>query len=378
VELKKLDNITSLRGIAAIFIVIHHFATYLIPGINQFTSAFTPFISKNYIWVDFFFILSGFILAYVYSSKFQVRVEKKDYLKYISSRFARIYPLHLFMLIAFLFLESAEYIHFQVTSVAGDSQHQYLPFTGTESIPTFIINFFLLQTFINGTYWNQPAWSISAEWVVYMFIPLLVPVIYRFKWPGKITLFLLSFSVLYILQRQSGSLDLTPTLSFIRCISEAIIGIALYDIYKSNLWSNILSENNATSLIFSVSFLTLFLEISHLITIAIFTLLILSAAYNRNDSFLSNKFLIFLGTISYSIYMTHWFIQVLLQKSSKLIVGYDLFDNISLSMSPVVLLVCILLVIVTSIITYHTIENPFRKRIRSLIIQSGKSKNKVI
>ncbi|MDX2506724.1 MAG: acyltransferase [Gammaproteobacteria bacterium] len=367
-EQRKLDNITSLRGIAAVFIIVHHYSTYLIPEIKQFTSGFTPFISKNYIWVDFFFILSGFILAYVYSSKFQVRVEKKDYLKYISSRFARIYPLHLFILIAFLFLESAEYIHFQAASAAGDSQHQYLPFTGTESIPTFIINLFLLQTFINGTYWNQPAWSISAEWVVYMFIPLLVPVICRFKWPGKATLFLLSFSVLYILQKPHSTLDLTPTLSFIRCICEAIIGIALYDIYKSNLWSNILSGNNATHLIFSASFLTLFLDISHLITIAIFALLILSAAYNIDDSFLSNKFLIFLGTISYSIYMTHWFIQVLLQKLSKVITGNDFSDNFSSALSPAVLLICICLVIVASTITYKLIENPFRKWLRSISV----------
>lgn len=361
---QKLNNITSLRGIAAIFIVVHHFSTYLIPDIKQLTSPITPFISKNYIWVDFFFILSGFILAYVYYSKFQVQVKKKDYLRYFSSRFARIYPLHLFMLICFLFLESAEYYHFQTTSSGGESLHQYIPFTGTESISTFFINLFLLQTFINGTYWNQPAWSISAEWVVYIFLPLLLPLIYRFKWSGKISLFILSFLILFILLEKHNTLDLTPTISFIRCVCEAIIGIILFDIYNNKILKNQLLGNLATNLLLLASFFSLFFDISHLVTIFIFTLLILSAAYNQNNSFLSNKFLIYLGTISYSIYMTHWFIQVFLQKLSKLIIGNDFSENFSSSLSPVVLILCICIVIVTSKITYDIIENPFRKWIR--------------
>ena len=365
---EKLNNITSLRGIAAIFIVIHHYSTYLIPGINQFTSAFTPFISKNYIWVDFFFILSGFILAYVYNFKFEAQVEKKEYLKYLSARFARIYPLHLFMLICFLFLESAEYIHFQLTFFEGVDANRELPFTGTESISTFFINLFMLQTFINGTYWNQPAWSISAEWVVYIFLPFLLPMIYRFKSAGKISLVILSFFILFMLNKTNSTLDMTPTLSFFRCICEAIIGIVLYDAYKNNFLSNILSSNSATNIIFIASCFTLFIEVSHLVTIAIFTLLILSAAYNAGDSFLSNKLLIFMGTISYSIYMTHWFIQTFLQKASKLVTGNSFSDNFTLAQSPVVLLFCIFLVILTSVITYKIIEDPFRKWLRSITI----------
>lgn len=52
-EQRKLNNITSLWGIAAVFIIVHHYSTFLIPEIKQFTSAFTPLISKNCILVDF-------------------------------------------------------------------------------------------------------------------------------------------------------------------------------------------------------------------------------------------------------------------------------------------------------------------------------------
>ena len=44
---------TSLRRIAAVFIIVHHYATFLIPEIKRFTSTFTLPISKNCILVDF-------------------------------------------------------------------------------------------------------------------------------------------------------------------------------------------------------------------------------------------------------------------------------------------------------------------------------------
>jgi len=362
VKKTQLNNVTSLRGIAAIFIVIHNYSIYLISDINQFTSTFTPFISKNYIWVDFFFILSGFILAYIYIDKFKNNVEKKQYLKYLAARFARIYPLHIFILLSLFFLELISVVYFQFISTNGGS---HAPFTSSESIPTFFVNLFMLQTFINGTYWNQPAWSISAEWFVYIFLPFLLPIIYRLKWSGKSSLIIINVLILFLIERVFGTLDLTPTISLSRCVCEATVGIILFDIYKNNYLQKILSRNIATNLLFTASFITLFFEISHLVTIAIFTLLILSAAYNQNSSILSSKFLIFLGTISYSIYMTHWLIQSVLQKFSKLYTGNEFTTNFSLALSPVVLMICIIIVIITSAVTYKIIENPFRLWIKS-------------
>lgn len=364
-EKQKLHNITSLRGIAAVFIVVHHFSTFLIPEIRQYTAELTPFISKNYIWVDFFFILSGFILAYVYNDRFESGVEKNDYRHYIVSRFARIYPLHLFMLLGFLALETAEFMYFYL-SIEDAGAHNYEPFTGRRSLPTFFSNLFLMQTFINGTYWNEPAWSISAEWVVYIFLPFLLPMIFHFKRLGKILLLVPAFYLLYQLNKPMHTLDMTPTLSLVRCMCEATIGIVLYDIYKNNILREALSGRLAIALVFTASFLTLFLDISHLITIALFTLLILSAAYNPNSSFLSHPYLIFLGTISYSIYMTHWFIQSFLLKLSMALTGHNFSENFPAAMTPVVLVVCIGLVILSSAITYRIIEDPFRKRLRAV------------
>jgi len=60
-----IAGLTSLRGIAALGIVFHHFIATIFPDLHSF---FVPdrSISKLYLFVDLFFILSGFVLSHVY------------------------------------------------------------------------------------------------------------------------------------------------------------------------------------------------------------------------------------------------------------------------------------------------------------------------
>jgi peptidoglycan/LPS O-acetylase OafA/YrhL len=58
---RQLTALTSLRGIAALLILMHHIGNTLFPEIGKYVGQFTPFLQKNYLWVDFFFMLSGYI-----------------------------------------------------------------------------------------------------------------------------------------------------------------------------------------------------------------------------------------------------------------------------------------------------------------------------
>lgn len=58
------------------------------------------FLYKGYLWVDFFFILSGFVMAYVYDIENTKRYSMHDAMHYLIARIARIYPLHLITLAA--------------------------------------------------------------------------------------------------------------------------------------------------------------------------------------------------------------------------------------------------------------------------------------
>src|SRR6476660_2696781 len=58
---------------------------------------FDVFVSKGYLWVEFFFALSGFILVHVYAAQREFR-----YVDFLKARLARLYPLHLFTLLLML------------------------------------------------------------------------------------------------------------------------------------------------------------------------------------------------------------------------------------------------------------------------------------
>jgi peptidoglycan/LPS O-acetylase OafA/YrhL len=61
---------------------------------------------KGYLWVDFFFILSGFVMAYVYDIEHPRRYSVRDTLHYLIARIARIYPLHFITLVATMYFFS--------------------------------------------------------------------------------------------------------------------------------------------------------------------------------------------------------------------------------------------------------------------------------
>ncbi len=172
----QINSLTSLRGIAALVVVVHHFSYYTLPKTGSILSVYTlpktgsilsvysNFFKNGYLWVDFFFILSGFIMTHVYIGDFSSRVNFSNYRSYIFSRFARIYPLHIFVLSLFVGLEIAKLF---LLNNSG--------FTGKFNLTALFANIFLLQAFdLNcpplfwcNTYWNEPAWSISVEFIIY-------------------------------------------------------------------------------------------------------------------------------------------------------------------------------------------------------------------
>src|SRR6267142_5204490 len=62
-------------------------------------------VSKGYLWVEFFFALSGFILFYAYGSRFGVGVKAEAIGTFLAARVSRIYPLQLATLLAVVILE---------------------------------------------------------------------------------------------------------------------------------------------------------------------------------------------------------------------------------------------------------------------------------
>jgi peptidoglycan/LPS O-acetylase OafA/YrhL len=144
--------LTSLRFIAAGCIVLSHLQGYL--GVPAFRTH-DPYIFMQA--VSFFFVLSGFILAYRYPS-----LSAGGAPRFIVSRIARIWPMHVVATLLFVALVPA-YLQDQLF---------------TKTIGTTLANLFLVHTWLpygpfNSSY-NLVAWSVSTEMFFYICFPFLI------------------------------------------------------------------------------------------------------------------------------------------------------------------------------------------------------------
>ncbi|MEI8341699.1 MAG: acyltransferase, partial [Verrucomicrobiota bacterium] len=155
----KFSALTSLRFVAAAMVVVTHSSGHF--GIPQHFSY--PFVLGQA--VAFFFVLSGFILAYVYPS-----LERKDIGPFLRARVARIWPAHLFCFVLFCFIISPFSAFSNLNSLLG--------VTGAN---LFLVHSWIPWPKVNGAF-NAPTWSISAEWFFYLCFPFLI---HRFErnWP---------------------------------------------------------------------------------------------------------------------------------------------------------------------------------------------------
>lgn len=151
----RLDRLTSLRGIAALYVVLFHCQVF-IPGFDL--RPWTGLLDKGYLAVDFFFILSGFILAYVYARDFDAG--RGSYRRFLFLRLARVGPVHLAMLLAAAVVILPAYGFGEVANM-------------TNSPRTLASSVLLLHAWggDRALSWNFPSWSISAEWFAYLIFP---------------------------------------------------------------------------------------------------------------------------------------------------------------------------------------------------------------
>lgn len=149
---QQLKQLTVLRFFAAMWVVAFHYWPDLGP-------VFPNVVSKGYLGVELFFVLSGFILSHVYLQAFGER--RFSYLDFLWARLARIYPVHIVTLAGMGALIGVAVL---VGVQAGENTIVWA------SLPAQL---FLTQAWGLAPQggWNHPSWSISAEWFAYLSFP---------------------------------------------------------------------------------------------------------------------------------------------------------------------------------------------------------------
>jgi peptidoglycan/LPS O-acetylase OafA/YrhL len=368
----QIGSVTSLRGIAALIVVVHHFSYYTLPKLGVSFSARTYFFENGYLCLDLFFILSGFILTHVYLKEFDLEVGKREYWKYLRARFARIYPLHLFTLLLLVGLQIIQLL-----------SHNPTAFTGKFNLTALFANVFLLQAFtLNcpplfwcNTYWNEPAWSISVEFVIYCIFPFILSSIATFdRYVNSIAYVITLIAILLLVTSTRNNLDnIIGIPSIARCGLECLLGIITYKFYRSNQYRQWFNFERLW--FFSIAWIIAIMHnwsevlrgIHDWAVLPAFSILILSlSTIDRGLIFrlMNSRLLLYLGTISYSIYMVHWVLAEFIKALWRDGYGLTFGSNMSSQQSVIALGVFISSVIAIASLTYQFVEVPMRDRLR--------------
>ena len=360
---KRFEALDSWRGICACMVALFHLS-------QEFNWSFRgqPLIANSYIFVDFFFVLSGFVISGAYRS----RLEKGEgVISFMLRRFGRLYPLHLATLAAIMVLA--------VTRVLLPLS-QFDPraiFNGaTYDFTAIFTNLLLLQGIgaENHYTWNFPSWSISAEFYTYVVFAVLWAVLARRGYLAALVLAVVCPLLLAFFPEKTPAV-----MTLVRCVfcfAAGSIVQMLFDRFKQSV-SFMHRPLIATLLEFAaVGGCIAYMLIGQFsIDALVFSLVVLVFAFEGGliSRLLRTPPMLGLGTLSYSIYMNHIVVlyaatqlALALQRAAGLDLrlqtetgGYLWGTNVVAGNIGIAALFG--LVIATSMLTYRFIETPGRQ-----------------
>ncbi|WP_284180149.1 acyltransferase [Rhabdaerophilum sp. SD176] len=284
------------RGIAALLVALYRLeADGWLHGL--------PFVQNAWLFVDFFFVLSGFVIAYAYLGKLG---KPRETLVFIVRRIGRVWPLHVVLLGIFLAFEIAR-------GLAGFIRSAPVSVFIDQRAPiTVLWDLLLVQAlgFTGVTLWNTPAWSISTEFWTYIVFALLCFGGRRLLAVAAATLILGGLAVVGAFSPKG--MDTTFDFGFARCLAGFFSGVLASFAWQGWLRAKTLTAKFATSLeIGAIAAAILFVSLvgrtqASLAAPFVFAGLVLVFAFQSGwiSAVLSGKVGHVLGDLSYSIYMT--------------------------------------------------------------------------
>ena len=207
--------LTGLRGLAAFMVVSHHL--YLKIGSGSPLLGLHWLLQRGYLGVDLFFVLSGFVLSMTYGAWFDGSRTRSigSYLRFMSRRVARLWPLHAMVLCLIVLLERG-------VGVAV-------------SVNALVANLAMIQAWGVSGEINPPAWSVSTEFLAYTLFPVLTLLALR----GRLRPWLCALGIVLALAvcmrfappmglARRGQLDLYfnySVLPVLRCLAGFLLGM---------------------------------------------------------------------------------------------------------------------------------------------------------
>lgn len=345
-----LRALTTLRFLAALWVVL--FSAWPHLDID-----FVPVaVTRGYLGVEVFFVLSGFILSHVYLEAFgQGRAGGFSYRGFLWARIARVFPLHLVTLAGMIALGVG-------ATVAGLTVSESL--LDWRSLPAHLT---LTHSWglASSAAFNHPSWSISAEWFAYLSFPAFAFVAWKMRARPVLATAVAAVAALALyagFERAAGFSLTEATFRWgaLRIVPCFALGCALYLIHRRAP----VPHAGLVALICGAGLLvcaSLGLWDPLVVLFAGGLILGLGGLDNARAGVLASRAGVYLGEISYSIYMVCAPVLLLGVNVAARLTGAD--DK---KLHILVWLAVLAAIPVAAALTYHLVERPARKALRGL------------
>jgi peptidoglycan/LPS O-acetylase OafA/YrhL len=331
--------LTSIRGVAAWWVVLFHMKALswpLLPGWSR------GIIASGNLAVDLFFVLSGFVIYLNYGERLTSgRMDPKEFL---FRRFARVYPLHLLMLIGFAGYAIGALLF-------GSAQ------ASEQGWPNFFGTLVLVQAwgFSDALKWNMPAWSISAEAFAYVLFPTLLVKIAprrRRSWVLIAAIVLLGLSIHGFFWVAGYHFpNAVSRTGLARCLAQFAMGMMVCE-----LWQRSRGRTGVAAPLLALAGLggIGWWWIGAPVVPIAWAALVLGLALLPARGPLAWRPAVWLGKISYATYLSHYLILTLFKL---------LFVEEGKPVTPALLLLYLASVLAASALLYHGFERPAQDRL---------------
>ena len=225
---QKIAALAGARAFPPLMVVMFHFSE------GHHYSGWRPLdflATRGYLWVEFFFVLSGFILTYAYWPRLKDLFRRTGYLAFLRARLIRLYPLHLFMLLLIL----AMVIGLRALAAQGGYTSIFdLKYHQDVSVKGFWLSLLLLHAWnsMGSLTWNGVSWFVSVEFALCLLFPVFLWLAEGRVWRGFALIGCGLAGLLALLFTSKHGLDITFHNGVFRGLSDFSIGVGMAVLFR--------------------------------------------------------------------------------------------------------------------------------------------------
>lgn len=364
-EKADIRALTGLRGVAAVLVTIYHFYP---PG-DMGEGVIRETIGRGYLWVDLFFVLSGYVIALNYRHLFAEGTTREAFAVFLLRRVARLYPLYLAILAARVAYTLIAHGNF---SPPGD----FASVITTHPARDLIANLFLVQSWGLATSIVGTAWSVSTEMAAYLLFPMLATVTLFQGWRPALVAALAALALIggvAMLNQMDGAYHSGPLDAYdgtrwaplMRCLGGFILGLLVFRAGQSRAIAGFMARGWVSLALVALFGGLLAAGVHDLIVVALFPPLVLALAQDRGPVArgLSGALILRLGALSYAIYLLHPLLEA---PHRDFVLWLRLHHVLPLVAHGIAGLAVVITLYAASSLAFEWIERPGRRLVRAL------------